>query len=165
MIILKGRIIMNIISTQYSLKYKSFEIILSGCKGVNGKHCEGCHSPETWDFNVGRDYKEYFPSIRKKILNNINMIDWVWIYGGEPLDQDLQELITLLQFINIELKKDIMLFTRYGIANLVNEMLPMLRFIKCGEYIKDLDKKIVNVNGYDIELASSNQYVITPNGY
>ena len=47
---------MNIISTQYTLKYKSLEIVVSGCLGDNGKHCVGCHSPETWRFDIGEDY-------------------------------------------------------------------------------------------------------------
>ena len=47
---------MNIVTTQYTLKTKSLEIYVAGCRGdSHGTHCEGCHNPELWDFNIGEN--------------------------------------------------------------------------------------------------------------
>ena len=72
---------MKIISTQYSLKYKSLEIVLAGCNGRNGNHCIDCHSPETWDFNIGKDYTQELFKILDKYTRFMKEIQWIWIYG------------------------------------------------------------------------------------
>lgn len=58
-------------------------------------HCEGCHNPETWDFNGG---KEFTDDTLKEILNSIkaNGVQRNFsIMGGEPLcDENL--FLTLL---------------------------------------------------------------------
>jgi anaerobic ribonucleoside-triphosphate reductase activating protein len=58
--------------------------------------CEGCHNPETWDFNGG---KEFTPSTMKEILdaivaNGINRN--LCIMGGEPLCDDNLFLVHML---------------------------------------------------------------------
>ena len=58
-------------------------------------HCEGCHNPETWDFNGG---KEFTDDALKEILDSIkaNGVQRNFsIMGGEPLcDENL--FLTLL---------------------------------------------------------------------
>ena len=144
---------MNIISTQYTLKYKSLEIVLSGC---SGNHCSGCHSPETWDFNVGTNYKQLVPKILKKIEESKELIDWVWVYGGEPLDNNLSELEDLLEEIKSK-RKPIVLFTRYSIDDVPDDVKELCDYIKCGAYKKELtvDDNIQ----YGIKLATGNQKI------
>lgn len=48
-------------------------------------HCSGCHNPETWDFNGG---KEFTDETLQMILENINANGIerpLCILGGEPL--------------------------------------------------------------------------------
>ena len=144
---------MNIISTQYTLKYKSLEVVISGC---SGNHCDGCHSPETWDFDVGTDYKKLIPKILKKIDESSNLIDWIWVYGGEPLDNNIDDLFDLL----LELKtknKPIMLFTRYPIDVVPQQIKDLCDYIKCGAYKKELT--VDNNIQYGIKLATRNQKI------
>ena len=102
---------MNIISTQYTLANRSFEIYLAGCNAQ--PHCEGCFSPETWDFNVGESATpEKIQEITDKIIEFDSMIDNIWILGGDPIDQNPSELFTLVDALR-RLKKDLGLFTRH----------------------------------------------------
>ena len=61
---------------------KGIRIVLwvSGCD----HHCEGCHNPQSWDFNKG---KPFTSETREKILKELeNPYVWgVTISGGEPL--------------------------------------------------------------------------------
>ena len=147
---------MNIITTQYSLKYKSLETIIAGCRGDNGKHCDGCHSPETWDFNQGDEYQDVLLAVADKVIDYNNMIDWLWVYGGEPLDQRHDELKDMLKFLD-KLDKPIVLFTRYFIEQVPDFVKEYCEYIKCGAYISAL--KIDNNVQYGITLATSNQKI------
>lgn len=147
---------MNIISTQYTLKYKSFEIVVSGCSGDNGKHCVGCHSPETWDFNVGTNFNDMIEKILKKIEEFSGLIDWLWIYGGEPLDNNIDDLENLLYELK-STEKPIMLFTRYSIDDVPSNIKELCDYIKCGAYKKELtvDDNIQ----YGVKLSTKNQKI------
>lgn len=147
---------MNIISTQYTLKYKSLEIVVSGCLGDNGKHCVGCHSPETWNFDIGEDYNIKISSIINKIHKANELIDWIWIYGGEPLDNKHEDLIDMLDQLK-QTGKPIMLFTRYSFEEVPNDIKNLCDYIKCGAYREDL-KTDDNIQ-YGIKLATSNQKI------
>ena len=141
---------MKIISTQYTLKYKSFEIAVSGCHG----YCKGCHSLETWNFDLGENYKEFLPKIKDKIKEASDLIDWIWIYGGEPLDNNLDDLIDLLKQIH---SKPIMLFTHYSLEEVPEEIVELCDYIKCGAYIEEL--KCEDNIQYGVKLATSNQKI------
>lgn len=147
---------MNIISTQYTLKYKSFEIVVSGCKGENGIYCKECHSQSTWDFKIGKPYQEWIENILNKINRNSNMIDWIWIYGGEPNDNNLEELKDMLLKLK-NIKKPILLFTRFSLDKIPQFEKEICDFIKCGKYIPEL--KTENNICYGIKLATSNQII------
>lgn len=147
---------MNILSTQYTLKYRSFEIIISGCKGENGIHCAECHSPETWDFSIGENYLHQIDKILKKIYEGKEMIDWIWVYGGEPLDNNLSELIDFLKKIR-STKIPLMLFTRKELEDVPSDILEQCDYIKCGAYLKNL-RTDSNIQ-YGVKLATSNQKI------
>ena len=147
---------MNIISTQYTLKYKSLEIVVSGCLGDNGKHCVGCHSPETWNFDIGEDYNIKMPNIISKIHKANELIDWIWVYGGEPLDNNHEDLIDMLDQLK-QTNKPIMLFTRYSFEDVPEYIKDFCDYIKCGAYREDL-KTDDNIQ-YGVKLATSNQKI------
>ena len=149
---------MNIIATQYTLNNKAYEIYLAGCSA--NPHCEGCHNPESWDFNLGESYDSAY---KQRIYNAINdfdsLINNIWILGGEPLDQDLDELTYMLYDLR-QLKKKIWLFTRYNLSHVQRELkdhIEAFDYIKCGAYVPELATD--NNIQYGIKLATSNQRI------
>lgn len=145
---------MNIISTQYTLEHKSLDIYLAGCSG--NPHCINCHNQETWDFNQGMYYKDVFNIIKNKIIDFDNMIDNIMIFGGEPLDQEIDKLIDLFLFLH-SFNKQIWLFTRYEINNVSKNIKIYCHYVKTGRYIEEL-KCDDNIQ-YGIKLATSNQKI------
>lgn len=53
-------------------------VFFQGC----GKHCIGCHNPQTWDYNGGQF--KFIGEIVNELSNSSNDVT---ISGGEPLDQ------------------------------------------------------------------------------
>lgn len=147
---------MNILATQFTLANKSFEIYVAGCNAL--PHCKGCHSEESWDFNAGEKYTDiYLSELCKKIKEFDSLIDKVWILGGDPLDNNLEEVCEMAsQFID----KEVWLFTRYSLDEVKNKLkinINIFDYIKCGRYEEDL---ITDDNiQYGIKLATSNQKV------
>lgn len=144
---------MKIAATQYTLETESFEIYISGCDGVCGKHC---HNPELWDFNIGVDYELKLPKILSKIKEFDTLIKWIWILGGEPLLQDKKKLIKLLKQLK-KTNKPVVLFTRFELQNIPKEIIKICDYIKTGKYIKHLTTN--NNIQYGIKLSTSNQQI------
>lgn len=147
---------MNILYTDFTLQQKSLDIYVAGCYG--NPHCEGCHNPESWNFNQGSEYNEkYFSYIRNKVKDFDLLIDNIMIFGGEPLDQDHDELIHML-FDLKSLNKRIWLFTRYELEYISKEIVKLCDYIKTGKYDQNL---ITNDNiQFGIQLATNNQKII-----
>lgn len=144
---------MRIAGTQYSLNTKSFEIYVSGCKGS----CRGCHNPELKDYDIGQPLtKELLQNIVAKIKDFDILIDNIWILGGEPLDQNLDELEWLLKELS-KAGKPIWLFTRFSITEVPDNIKQYCDYIKCDPYIEEL-KTDDNIQ-YGIKLATSNQKI------
>ncbi len=145
---------MRIASTQYTANTKSFEIYLSGCYGS----CFNCHNPELKDFNIGEELDEdYIEEILDKINTFNNLIDNIWILGGEPLDQNQIELLSLLYTLNSCTDKKIWLFTRYELDEIPNEVKNLCDYIKTGCYEESL--KVDDYVMYGVKIATSNQKI------
>lgn len=144
---------LNIAATQYSLSTKSFEIYVSGCKG----NCKGCHNPELKDYGIGQPltYK-LIQNMLDKIKEFGNLVENIWVLGGEPLDQNLNELEELLKELS-KANKPIWLFTRFDITEIPDSIKKYCDYIKCGPYIEEL-KTEDNVQ-YGVKLATSNQKI------
>jgi len=141
---------MNIAGLEYNLPHKALEIYLSGCCPP---FCENCHNPELWDFNIGKNWKDWLDKILKKVDDE--MVERVWILGGEPLDQDRQELMELLSHI----KKEIWLWTKQEFSyHIVNEFHDIVDYIKFGKY--DLNLPGYLDTNHNIKLSSNNQVII-----
>jgi anaerobic ribonucleoside-triphosphate reductase activating protein len=147
---------MNILSTQYTLSNKALEIYVSGCRG--NPHCTNCHNPSSWNFDLGEEYNdEYFSNnIKNKIEQFKDLIDNIMIFGGEPLDQELDELFFMLNDLR-NCKIPIWIFTRYDLHEIPNYVKHTCDYIKCGKYDESLSTD-TNIQ-YGIKLATSNQNI------
>ncbi len=146
---------MNIASTQYSLTYGAFEVYISGCDGLCG--CT-CHNRELWNFDLGSHYSNFMSYIKKKVTEFSSVIEYIWILGGEPLLQDIDELYNMI----IDLKglgKEIVLFTRFDLEEIPEEIKSICDFIKCGKYEEGCLSDSYICKG--IKLATSNQKIYT----
>lgn len=147
---------MNILATQYTLSTNSFEIYVAGCNGQ--PHCKGCHNPESWNFNQGTKFDlNYWNKINIKINEFNDLINNIMIFGGEPLDQNINDLSCLLNCLYDTFDKPIWIFTRYDISNVPQFVKDTCTYIKCGKYIPELTTD--NNIQYEIKLATSNQKI------
>lgn len=143
---------MNIISSEYSVHTNSIDIYVSGC---NGPHCVGCHNPETWDFDQGLIFTKYHQNILNPKIKKIEyLFDKFMIFGGEPLDQNIEQLRAFL-FLLKSYEKEIWMFTRYELSEIPSNVLDILDYIKTGRYIPNSKSHIE----YNIKLASLNQHI------
>jgi anaerobic ribonucleoside-triphosphate reductase activating protein len=145
----------NILGTQYTLKHKAFEIYMAGCNG--SPHCKGCHNPESWDFNQGEVINEtYLSALKNKIQSFEELIDNIMIFGGEPLDQKMIDLVDLLEWLS-QFNKKIWIFTRYNLDEVPVIIKDRCDYLKCGRY--EPEKLTDNNTQYGIMLATSNQHI------
>lgn len=144
---------LRILATQYTLTTKSLEIYVAGCKGQ--PHCFGCHNPESWSFEQGDIYDSmYFVNrIKRKIEEFPSLVQNIMIFGGEPLDSDISELLFECNIFKIP----IWLFTHYEFNEVPKYMLNYCSYIKTGRYLPEL--KVDKNEWYGINLATSNQKI------
>ena len=146
---------MNTLGTQYTLKHRAFEIYVAGCNG--SPHCQGCHNPESWDFNIGEKLDSAcLSSMSNKIKSFDTMIENIMIFGGEPLDQDIDEMSDLLMWLS-QFNKKVWIFTRYDFESVPQIIKDRCDYIKCGRYERNLTTT-GNIQ-YGITLATSNQRI------
>lgn len=137
----------------------SVTVFLQGCP----HHCKGCHNPETWDFDGG---KEFTFEIMQNILaglyaNNINRS--LAIMGGEPLCEQ-NAFLTLLIIEEVKKhspKTKIYIWSGYTYEQLkrsadshVIQSLELADFLIDGPYIEELRNVTLPMRG------SSNQNII-----
>lgn len=94
--------------------------------------CPGCHNAWTADYNQGQEFtKDTFEELCS-ILDK-PYIKGLTISGGDPLDQDDQTLIDLIQLcFDIKLEyptKDIWLYTGYYKDDLKDKQIELLNYI------------------------------------
>jgi anaerobic ribonucleoside-triphosphate reductase activating protein len=116
-------------------------LFVQGCS----HHCKGCFNSSTWDFNSG---KEWTKEIEDKFIEicKRDYIDHVSILGGEPLQQPIEELITLLNRVKTEVRKPIWLWTGYTFLYIENsprnpkfsDVLEYVDYVIDGEFKEEL---------------------------
>lgn len=125
-------------------------------------HCPGCHNPETWDFEGG---KEFTTTVLSEIIEALtaNGIERKFcIMGGEPLCPE-NEFLTLL--LIMEVRKvypniPIYVWTGYKIEDLLcttertKQILTSIDYLIDGPYIEKLHDATLQMRG------SSNQRII-----
>ena len=145
---------MNIAYIDYSPATKSLDIFFSGCKG---KLCSGCCNPELIDFNNGTDWKNWVDKIEKYCHEYKGLIDNIFLLGGSPTHQNIDEMYEFLGTIFMLNGQKLWLFAREEINDIPELFKGLCDYIKCGPYIEELtcDENIQ----YGIKLATSNQKV------
>lgn len=146
----------HIAATQYTSSTRSLDLYVSGC--IAEPHCDGCHNSELFEFGHGEIINdEYINKIIEKIKDFDLLIENIFLYGGEPLDQNLEIVSYLLKRIKDETKKTIWLFTRYELNKISQDIKNIVDYIKCGRYLKKYLKDDYFM--YGIKLATSNQAI------
>lgn len=146
---------MNILATEVNLKYGAFEIYVSGCT----RECCGCHNYESWDFTKGTPYAQWYYNVFSKRNIPSFLIGNIWVLGGEPLDQDPDDLFTLFTMLREDHKdKKLWLWTSYELANIPVNILGLLDFVKTGKYCQHRPSIVDQTTS--IPLASDNQKII-----
>lgn len=137
----------------------SVTLFTQGCP----HHCEGCHNPETWDFNGG---KEFTPEVLRKIVAGLtkNGIKRSFcIMGGEPLcEQNTLLTLMTIQYVKQHLPEvKIYLWTGYYYEELLKSPDPKIPLILKevdvlidGPFVKSLRDITLKMRG------SSNQNII-----
>ena len=119
-------------------------IYVSGCHF----HCKGCHNPQAWSFDYGREFTEKDIDYIIDLMDN-DYISGLSILGGEPLELVNQKgLVPLVNKVKEKFPdKDIWCYTGYDFEkDVLGNMLP--RF----EFTKDFFKKIdIVVDGQFVE--------------
>ena len=93
-------------------------IFVQGC----GKHCKGCHNPDTWDYEGG--CHKFLGELVEELSDSSNDVT---ISGGEPLDQ-FEDLLELCRMLN-EQGKHIWVYT----GNVVDPN--KLTYLKLARYV------------------------------
>lgn len=126
-------------------------------------HCKGCHNPETWDFNGGKDFT---PQVLDEIVaaltaNGINRS--FCLMGGEPLcDENLELAALVISYIREKVPgTKIYIWTGFIYENLLKKQSPELQKILGmtdvlvdGPYVEELRDITLPLRG------SSNQRII-----
>ena len=135
-----------------------FRVVLwcSGCS----HHCKGCHNPETWQRDAGR---EFTSAEKEKLFSLLKepYIQGITFSGGDPLFRaNIDDVYTLLQDIKTNFPdKDIWMYIGYTFEELQRDIerkkiLPYIDVLIDGKFI--LEQR-------DITLAfrgSANQRII-----
>lgn len=168
---------MKLAATQYSLQFRALEIYISGCDGFcdtinceyinNGIGAARCHNPELWDFDIGSDSRDpiFLKALEEKIHHFDDLINYIFIFGGEPLLQNRKDLYDFLMTI-FKYNKRVVLFTRFSEGQRdIEELYPLLYAIKYGHFSYDLrSEDYVDYSlGFPMNLASTNQKIVRVN--
>ena len=130
-------------------------LFVSGCS----HHCLGCHNPESWNFNAGKEFTSDTLDKLCKLLDR-DYIDGITISGGEPLAPQNRE--TVLEVCKTVKKKfpskNIWVYTGYTMdEDQIKELKPYIDVIVDGEFIQNLRDITLPFRG------SSNQRIIKLN--
>ncbi len=123
-------------------------IYFAGCE----HRCEGCHNPQTWPFDSGRDMSV------EEIVEIVKEADFnVTFTGGDPVYQ-AEALLPLAMKI-AELGKTMWLYTGFTVEELatmpgMQHLLPLLDAVVDGPFVMSLRDTSLHFRG------SSNQRII-----
>jgi anaerobic ribonucleoside-triphosphate reductase activating protein len=132
---------------QYNAAHRALEVYTVGCT----IGCKNCHNPELQDFRKEVPNIDYV-TLGKKASSGI--VDKLWILGGEPMQQNIGDLLELI-FFGKEYGLEVWLFTSYEFNEIDYEIRTRCDYIKCGPYIESLPSYVRR----GITLASFNQYI------
>ena len=112
-------------------------LFVSGCS----HRCKGCHNPETWNFDFGKDFND---EVKIRLFDIVSKpyIKGLTLSGGDPLDSYDDVLDLVKEFRNLFGEtKDIWVYTGYIIDDLLSlnkdEILEYIDVLVDGEYIEE----------------------------
>lgn len=115
----------------------TYSIFFSGCD----HHCDGCFSPQTWNYASGEKYsvEEMFNNIKNSIHNNVSFI------GGDPLYiKNRKEVIELIKLIKQYTNKTIYVWTGYSAEEVSKWIdLSLIDYLIDGKF--DLNKRDIRL--------------------
>lgn len=127
--------------------------------------CKGCHNPESWDFDGGREFtEETLENIKQSLLAN-GIQRTLCIMGGEPLCEENLPLTLLLVILKFEIDNlKIWIWTGYEKEDIFNRpnlkgLLNHITGIVTGPYIEELRDITLPMRG------SSNQEIVELSEY
>lgn len=144
-------------------------LVFKGCsKASAGTPCKNCHNPELWSFEEDGDRAERLKNFEAQVRDWAEtgvQFDAVTVIGGEPLDQDETECLSLILFIR-EHYPDIPFFVYTGMDEEKffrdpkyrdHILAKTARYMKFGPYIEEM-KTPENFGGRPF-LGSLNQNI------
>lgn len=149
----------GVIENDFTGKGVGYTVFLQGCP----HHCQGCHNPETWNFDGGIEItkEEMTEKVRAGLTKN-NITRNLYIQGGEPMCPQNLEYTNMLCDIAKSLNRKIFIWTGYFIEDLifgkdnsllVEEILDKADYIIDGPFIEKHKDKTLQMRG------SSNQRI------
>lgn len=117
-------------------------IFLQGCS----HHCKGCHNPESWDFNGGKEMTT------EEVLDgfDINTSDGITLSGGDPFFQ-AKELKDLLKYCKKN-KVSVWAYTGFKFEE-------FLKFINNEECDKRITSDMINMLKY-VDITVDGPFII-----
>ncbi|MBR1540434.1 MAG: anaerobic ribonucleoside-triphosphate reductase activating protein [Clostridia bacterium] len=119
-------------------------IYVSGCHF----HCKGCHNPQAWNFNYGREFTDEDINHIVNLMDN-DYISGLSILGGEPMELINQKgLVPLVNKVKEKFpNKNIWCYTGYDFEkDVLGNMVPKFEFTK--DFLKKID---IVVDGQFVE--------------
>lgn len=108
------------------------------CQGC-GHHCPGCHNPQTWDFNGGKEYtvEELFSIIEADEFSDVTFS------GGDPMFQ-VEAFTELARMVKNKTNKTIWCYSGYTYEQIIESprmslILPFLDVLVDGRF--DITKR------------------------
>lgn len=106
------------------------------CQGC-GHHCPGCHNPQTWDFNGGKEYtvEELFNIIEADEFSDVTFS------GGDPMFQ-VEAFTELARMVKNKTNKTIWCYSGYTYEQITESprmslILPFLDVLVDGRFMID----------------------------
>ena len=118
---------------------KGIRVVLycSGCV----HHCKGCHNPETWDFDSG---KEFDDNAKAELFESLDKpyIDGITFSGGDPLCSYDDVFSLILEIREKFPNKNIWVYSGYTLEDLIKcgkeAILEYIDVLVDGRYIEEL---------------------------
>lgn len=105
-----------------------YVVFVQGCS----HHCDGCHNPETWDFNGGFEIPvaEIASDFKKRRL-----LDGITLSGGDPFAQQ-EECVRLIKLLS---PANVWIYTGFEYEEIKDtELAKLADVIVTGRFVKEL---------------------------
>lgn len=112
-----------------NLKGLRTSIWFSGCNGFNGQHCKGCFNQDLWSFKSGKPFTEDVKKYVFETLADEHTKGRLSILGGEPLQQNLDEMLSFVKEVKEKFPKgNIALWTGYYLDELTDKQREIIKY-------------------------------------